>query len=78
MSELTRTFVSLYYEAGGIYKALVNDPKRQGTLPVEDTLAKRYDPCAVRTTGFYVQDVRYVAGAWMRRSDHFQVGFLGA
>jgi hypothetical protein len=23
---------------------------------------------------FYVQDVRYVTGAWMRRSDHVQIG----
>ena len=32
----------------------------------------------IRTTGFYVQDVRYAAGAWMHRSGHLQTGSSGS
>ena len=53
----------LYHKTGSIHKAPINDPKRQGTLRVENALAQWHDPCHIRTTGFYVQDVRYVAGA---------------
>ena len=40
----TRTLVPLHHEAGSIYKALINDSKRQGTLRVEDTPGETVRP----------------------------------
>ena len=48
-----------------------------GRVPLQATVPGRLDPCGVGTAGFYVQDVRYAAGAGMRMSGHRQAGRPG-
>lgn len=51
---------------------------RPGAFRVEDAVPGRDYACHLRAAGFYVQDVRYAAGAGMRRSGHREAGGAGA
>ena len=48
---------------GGIHETPFINPQWSGALRVENTLAQWNNACYFRAAGFYVQDVRYAAGA---------------
>jgi hypothetical protein len=64
--------VPLYHETGGIHETPCINPQWSGALRVENTLAQWNNACYFRAAGFYVQDVRYAAGAWMHTTAGMQ------
>ena len=66
--------VPLHHSTTDRYETLVGRWPGQGGLSLQAAVSGRIDPRRTGAAGFYVQDERYAASAWMRRSGHRQTG----